>query len=49
MPKDMVNAYGIEDVEKVNLSKSQEIVVFRSSNNHQKHAKVQSISELNTG
>ena len=49
MPKDMVNAYGIEDVEK---GKSQEItrhVVFRSSNNRQKHAKVTSIPELKTG
>ena len=46
----MVNAYGIEDVEK---GKSQEITIncccFRTSNNRQKHAKVTSIPELKTG
>ena len=36
-------------LKKVNLMKSQEIVVFRSSKNHQKHTKVKSIPELKTG
>ena len=50
MPKDMVNAYGIEDVEK---GKSQEITINccfqKLQQSSKKHAKVKSTPESKTG
>ena len=49
VPKDMVNAYGIEDVEK---GKSQEMSInccFQKPLKSSNHAKVKSTPELKTG